>query len=119
MSIHRMVATAFVPNPYDKPQVNHIDGDKTNNRADNLEWVTQSENMKHAVLHGLAADQRGENNSNSKLTNADVVDILFRYHEVGETQVSLAKEYGVHSTTIGAVVNGRSFPEVHAEFQVV
>lgn len=51
--VHRIIATAFIPNPENKSQVNHKDGDKCNNCADNLEWVTRSENMQHAKLNGL------------------------------------------------------------------
>ena len=67
--IHRLVAQAFIPNPDNKPQVNHIDGNKLNNKVDNLEWCTGKENMIHAAKNKLLKDVSGNKNPNCKKIN--------------------------------------------------
>ena len=66
VSIHRLLAIHYIPNPENKEQVNHIDGDKLNNSLDNLEWVTRSENTKHAYDTGLMKKKYGSDNPNWK-----------------------------------------------------
>ena len=70
---HRVVALAFIPNPENKPEVNHIDGNKQNNKVDNLEWVTPKENNLHAYKTGLTPIQTGI------LTDEDVKFIRDNY----------------------------------------
>lgn len=106
--IHRLVAQAFIPNPDNLPQVNHIDGNKTNNRVDNLEWCSQSENMRHACKTGLKRND-GEFNTQSKLTEADVryIRAVYKARDKEFSTVALAKKYGVHRKTISRVVTGK------------
>lgn len=67
--VHRLVAQTFIPNPENKPQVNHIDGNKINNNINNLEWCTNSENQIHAFKNNLQVKRYGKYNQNSKIIN--------------------------------------------------
>lgn len=66
--IHRLVAIAFLPNPNNFPQVNHIDGDRKNPKVTNLEWCDQFANMKHAIKTGLFPNRQGERNGRATIT---------------------------------------------------
>lgn len=105
---HRIIASCFVANPYCKPEVNHINGIKTDNRAINLEWCTRSENIRHAYDIGLEQVISGESHHNSKLTEGDI-----RYiRSSTKTSYSLAEELGVDSSTIRDIRNRRTWRHV-------
>jgi len=107
--VHRLVAQAFVLNPENKAEVNHIDGDKENNLAENLEWVTSSENNQHAYNTGLnqALNRaKGEKHGESKLTEKQVVEIYVRVHN-GESGRKLASEFNVTHYTISDIKRGK------------
>jgi hypothetical protein len=107
--VHILVAEAFVPNPENKPCVNHIDGVKSHNFATNLEWATHSENQQHAFDTGLQPSRKGDKNGRSKLSDAEVQTILKEYPEryKGWAKDTAAK-YGVHPTTISHIVRGKN-----------
>lgn len=98
LALHRLVAIVFVKNPDNKPFVNHINGVKTDNRSENLEWCTCKENIIHAFKTGLKTGVRGEKNNLTKLTKEDVLKIRELYPEV-----SLKKLAIMFSTSISNV----------------
>lgn len=110
--VHRLVAKAFIPNPENKPQVNHKDGNKLNNHINNLEWVTIKENMRHAAINGLKA--KGEKNGNSKLTRKDVIEIK-KMLKKGILQREIAEIYNVDRTAISLIKRNRNWKHVRIE----
>lgn len=106
LSIHRLVASAFVRNIHSKPQVNHIDGIKTNNISTNLEWVTISENSIHAYKIGLM-DARGIKNGRSKLSELQVRIILHTLGDLHDQQI--ADCFSVSFSCISGIKQGRSW----------
>lgn len=97
MAVHRIVADAFLPPSAYRLEVNHLDGNKTNNAWTNLERSTRDENMFHASRAGLLA--RGERHGNAKLTDADVDAIRARRSD-GESGVSIARAFGTSPSTV-------------------
>ena len=110
--VHRLVAEAFIPNPCGYPEVNHIDGDKSNNCAANLEWCDSKWNKQHAARNGLTAT--GERNAAHKLTEDDVRTIRAVYvpNSSEYNTWTLAEMFGVSQTTIRFIVNGKYWRNV-------
>lgn len=100
--VHREIAEAFIPNDNNLEQVNHINGVKTDNRVENLEWVTRSENLKHAFELGLEKSMCGEDNPISKLTDEDVRYIREHYKKNDRNYgfAALGRKFGVDRTTV-------------------
>ncbi len=105
--IHRLVATAFIGVPEFGAEVNHKDGCKTNNKIENLEWVTRGQNLSHAYRTSLKKhhDVRGANNPRARLTDAQVEEIRGLKGKLG--QRAIAKRYNVSRTTIQWIHQGK------------
>lgn len=107
-SVHRLVAQHFLPDWNPGLEVNHIDGNRDNNRADNLEMCTHQRNMEHAIAGGLKRDY-GEKSVNAKLTNGQAEEIRVRYSSGQASQNSLAKQYGVSRQTVSAIIRYKKY----------
>jgi len=99
---HRLVANEFLENPFNKPQVNHKNGIKDDNRVDNLEWVTSSENVIHSLANNLKIPQKGSEHGMSKLTEKEVLEI----RAIGRTKTlkEVGKMYNVDMSLISLIL---------------
>lgn len=106
--VHRLVALAFIRQPLDGEQVNHKNGIKDDNRPENLEWVSGSENMIHAFGTGLHSGNAGERNPRAILTEDDVRNIR-KLSAGGMTAAAISRKYGVSDMTIRQILKRRNW----------
>jgi NUMOD4 motif/HNH endonuclease len=110
--IHRIVAESFIPNPKNKPCINHKDGVKTNNCVTNLEWVTYSENSVHAIETGLTVFKKGEDCASSVLTNPLVLEIREIRKNYGYGGRKIAEILGVSKDCVDGVLYKRAWSHI-------
>lgn len=97
--VHKLIAKTFIPNPNNKSQINHIDGNKQNNRANNLEWCTCKENIQHAYSNGLIV-----NKQNIEVYQFDKNNnFIEKYHSLSEA----SKTTGISIGNISGCINGK------------
>lgn len=109
--LHRLIAEKYIPNPENKPCVNHINGIKSDNRVENLEWVTYKENCEHRN-NVLNKHVRGEKCGTAKLKNKDAHDIREKYN-TGKTLRQLAKEYDVSIYPIWSIIKNKTYKKTN------
>lgn len=111
LSIHRLIALAFIPNPENKPCINHLNGIKTDNRIENLEWCTYSENCNHAIKNELYNTPKGEQHCFSKLKEKDVL-LIRELKKEGYTDIILAKQFNVTRGAIYSIVTYKNWKHI-------
>ena len=113
LQVHRIVATQFIPNPNNLPEVNHKDGNKSNNSIYNLEWCTAEYNHRHAKETNLYKVE--EDSPRAKLTKEQVINI-YKDYESCKNKTTLAKKYNVSDTLIGEIVRGVRWSRTYKEY---
>lgn len=110
MLVHRVVALAFIPNPNNLPEINHINGITTDNFVSNLEWITHSENMKHGFRTGLI-NNTGVLHGNN-IYNEDQIRRVKKYLLESKGQAEIERLTGVGRATVYEIKKGRQWTHI-------
>lgn len=108
--IHRLVAIHFINNPENKPQVNHKDGNKQNNKVENLEWCTGRENIDHYV--GRETDTKKVSSKYNYFSDEEIRKIRKRYRDTKDSCRIIAEDYGVYLKTIYNIVKRKTYKDI-------
>lgn len=100
---HRLVAEAFIPNKHNLPQVNHIDGNPSNNNVNNLEWCDASHNTKHAYKLNLAKPRIAEDNELCKVTESDIEEIINLCNKGEIKQYKIAEMFNISQSLVSMI----------------
>lgn len=111
-NLHRILALTFIPNPLNKREVNHIDGNKLNNNLDNLEWATRKENAQHAFKTGLCVGKRGVKCNWTKLTEKEVLEIRRLKEEKTMSSKDIAIMYNVAESNINGIFARKTWKHI-------
>lgn len=108
--VHRLVALTYIPNPFNLAEVNHKNGNKMDNRVENLEWCTREQNLYHARTLGLTPKQlKGAKHPLAKLTQRQADDIREEYLTKKTPHRKLCLKYGVSFATIGDIIRKKRY----------
>ena len=114
--VHRLVAEAFIKNPENKKDIDHINNDRSDNKLENIRWATRSENIQHAMNQNRMAVSNGAykgiGHPQSKLTDKDVLEIKELLSKKELTQKEIAEMFGVTPSNISYIKLGRSWSHV-------
>jgi len=110
-SVHRLVALTFIPNPENKLEVNHIDGNKLNNSINNLEWCTRSENEIHSYINGLQSGRKGSKHHFTNLKEEDVIQMFYDLNN-GLTRKEISIKYALSYSNTCKILKGRIWSHI-------